>query len=417
MAPSIEPGGVRPAGPRAGFDTSRHADGPPRGATGRGIGGWMTQSARERHGPKARAGPGKRREAIERAFEADPARHAGMRPARATGVRSAGVAWRRGTAHRCATTDLWLAMGRGKRGTVDQAVRYDFISTRIHAAHASTWEGGSFAMRTGEPLKALIHVLGQRGRVRLAAGVGVLALIAGPAAAQTQALDNAITTNTSGNAGSLASQERINAIADDTEAMASSYRASLEQIESLRVYNNQLSKLIRAQEDELASLDEQVGEVTVIGREMTPLMLRMIDALEAFVDADVPMLLNERHERIAGLRELMDRADIADSEKYRRITEAYQIENEYGRTIEAYQDDIEINGETRTLEMLRIGRIALLYRTLDGSEAGAWDQRQHAWVELPSEYRDNIRKGVRIAHKQAAPDLIRLPVLAPEEAK
>ncbi len=276
-------------------------------------------------------------------------------------------------------------------------------------------------MRTGEPLKALIHVFGQRGRARLAAAAGVLALAAafaaaGAAFAQTQALDSAIQTNSEGNSGSLASQKRVDKIADETEDMASSYRASLEQIESLRIYNAQLEKLIGAQEDELASLDEQIGEVTVIGREMTPLMLRMIDSLEAFVEADVPMLLGERRDRIAELRDLMDRADVADSEKYRRITEAYQIENEYGRTIEAYQDDLEVGGETRTLEILRVGRIALLARTPDGSEALAWNQRSRSWEELPSEYRDTIRKGVRVARKQAAPDLVRLPVLAPEEA-
>ncbi len=265
-------------------------------------------------------------------------------------------------------------------------------------------------------MKALIHAFGQRGRAGLVAGVGALALCAGPAAAQTQALDSAITTNTEGNAGSLASQKRIDSIADDTEAMASSYRASLEQIESLRVYNAQLEKLIAAQEAELASLDEQIGEVTVIGREVTPLMLRMIDALEEFVEADVPMLLDERRDRIAELRVLMDRADIANSEKYRRITEAYQIENEYGRTIEAYNGDVVIDGETRTGDLLRVGRVALIYSALDGSEVRAWDQRQRQWIPLGSEYRDTIRKGIRIARKQAAPDLVRLPVLAPEEA-
>jgi tetratricopeptide (TPR) repeat protein len=243
-----------------------------------------------------------------------------------------------------------------------------------------------------------------------------LALAAGPAFGQTKVLDEAIKTNENGNAADLASQARIDEVADDTEQMASSYRASLEQIESLRVYNAQLERLIAAQEEELLSLDEQIGNVTLIGREMTPLMLRMIDSLEAFIEADVPMLLGERRERVAGLRELMDRADVANSEKYRRIMEAYQIENDYGRTIESYQDDIEIDGEVRTLEVLRVGRVALLYTTLDGSEAGAWDQRAREWVALPSEYRDSIRQAVRIARKQAAPDLVRLPILAPEEA-
>lgn len=275
-------------------------------------------------------------------------------------------------------------------------------------------------MRTGEPLKALIQDLGlcvwERARRDVAVCLVALAFAAGPAWAQTQELDAAIETNASGNAANLASQQRIDQVADETETMASAYRASLEQIESLRVYNAQLQKLIAAQEQELLSLDEQIGSVTVIGREMTPLMLRMIDSLEEFIEADVPMLMNERRERVAGLRELMDRADVANSEKYRRIMEAYQIENEYGRTIESYQDDIEIGGELRTLDILRVGRVALLYSTLDGSESGAWDQRARQWVTLPDEYRDSIRVASRIARKQAAPDLVRLPILAPEEA-
>jgi hypothetical protein len=76
-----------------------------------------------------------------------------------------------------------------------------------------------------------------------------------------------------------------------------------------------------------------------------------------------------------------------------------------------------MGGQERTLEFLRVGRIALLYQTLDGSEVGAWDQEQQAWVQLPSEYNESIRKGVRIARKQLAPDMIRIPVLAPQEAR
>jgi hypothetical protein len=111
----------------------------------------------------------------------------------------------------------------------------------------------------------------------------------------------------------------------------------------------------------------------------------------------------------------MDRADVEDSEKYRRIMEAYQIENEYGRTIEVYQDTLSIDGEERTLDFLRVGRVALLYQTLDGEEVGAWDQQAREWVELPSEYSDSVRKGIRIARKQLAPDMIRVPVAAPED--
>ena len=51
----------------------------------------------------------------------------------------------------------------------------------------------------------------------------------------------------------------------------------------------------------------------------------------------------ERSLRIGELRKLMERPDVLTSEKYRRVTEAYQIELDYGHTIEAYEGEITIH--------------------------------------------------------------------------
>lgn len=268
----------------------------------------------------------------------------------------------------------------------------------------------------GEKLRSVTRVLsGRRSIQTVNRLIGLLLIVLAHSATAQQDIDTAIAEERQGNDKSVASQQRINTIDDQTDEMAVEYRATIDQIESLRVYNTQLEKLIASQEAELASLDEQIGSVTRVGREVTPLMLRMVSSLEDFVERDVPMLTTERAERIAHLNELMGRADVEDSEKYRRIMEAYQIENDYGRTIEVYQDTLDMDGEQRTLDFLRIGRVALLYQTLDGEEVGAWDQRNRQWVKLDSEYADSIRKGIRIARKQLAPDMIRVPVSAPED--
>ena len=261
----------------------------------------------------------------------------------------------------------------------------------------------------------MTHVHGGRSIARGAVAL-VVSLVAASSAVAAD-LDTAIDLEAKKDAEAVQSQKAIDKIDDQTDSMAADYRRILDQLESLRVYNRQLERLLAAQREELDSLAAQIANVTVIGREVSPLMLRMVDALEAFIDLDVPLLLNERHKRVAQLRELMNRADVENSEKYRRIMEAYQIENEYGRTIEAYQDTLRVDGQDRTMDFLRVGRIALLYQTPDGQQAGAWDQKQRTWVQLPSEYRDAIRKGVRIARKQTAPDLIRIPVAAPEEIR
>jgi hypothetical protein len=112
---------------------------------------------------------------------------------------------------------------------------------------------------------------------------------------------------------------------------------------------------------------------------------------------------------------MMPRSDVTNSEKFRQIMEAYQIENEYGRTIEAYRGVLPRGDGEVTVDFLRVGRVALVYQTLDESEAGVWRQDARDWELLDSSHRTAIREGLRIARKQIPPDLIRLPVATPEE--
>jgi hypothetical protein len=146
-----------------------------------------------------------------------------------------------------------------------------------------------------------------------------------------------------------------------------------------------------------------------------PLMDRMIAGLEQFVALDVPFLEEERKNRVQNLQSLLERQDVSVAEKFRRVMEAYQIENEYGRTIENYKGSLEIGGLVREVDFLRIGRVTLVYQTTDGQSQGVWDQGSGQWVALGSEYRNRIRQGLRVARRQIAPELLLLPVPAPED--
>ena len=208
----------------------------------------------------------------------------------------------------------------------------------------------------------------------------------------------------------VSSQTRIDALDDQTDELTREYRAALKQLASLREYNAQLEKLIAAQKAEMASIRRQIDEVTNVDRTITPLMFRMIDALEQFVGLDVPFLLSDRQQRVAALRALMDRSDATPAEKYRRILEAYEIENEYGRTIEVYEGEMNIDGIDRTVSFLRIGRVALIYQTLDGDDSGVWNPKAGAFTDLDGDFDSELRSAMRIAKQQAAPDLMVVPL-------
>jgi len=247
-----------------------------------------------------------------------------------------------------------------------------------------------------------------------ATAAGLVLLLAG--AAHATPLDDAIEQVVQANLAVAKSQGKGDELSDETSGLLTQYRATIEELESLNVYNGQLQTLVDAQQEEISSLRQQIDSVTTITRELTPLMARMLEALDHFVGLDVPFLSKERSARIAKLRAMMARADVTNAEKYRRILEAYQIENDYGRTIEYYKGELEAAGETRTVNFLRIGRVALIYQTLDEKVAGVWNQTTGKWMQLPSTYRGALRKGFRIARKQAAPDLLRVPVPAPRSA-
>ena len=244
--------------------------------------------------------------------------------------------------------------------------------------------------------------------------VAVLApvVLVGTAAWAVDDLDDVVGERMAANESAAEVQQRIDRISDETDKMAAEYRGLLKQIAAIRVYNRQIEDLIASQDSERLSLQTQIDEVELVGRQITPLMLEMIGALDAFVDLDVPFLMDEREARIEALRELMTRSDVTDSERFRRILEAYQIENEYGRTIEAYSGEIEREGKTRTVDFLRVGRVVFIYQTRDRSEAGVWNQEARAWQPLSSDYASAVRHGLQMARKQAAPDLLRLPVPA-----
>ena len=212
-------------------------------------------------------------------------------------------------------------------------------------------------------------------------------------------------------------QQQVDSVADQTEKIVNDYRAVTKVVDGLRVYNALLQTQLNNQEAEMQALSESISNVALIERQIVPMMTRMVDALDEFVQLDTPFLMKERTSRVARLRDMLERSDVTAAEKFRRVIEGYQIENDYGRTIEAYKGSTEIDGNQIEVDFLRIGRVALLYQTVGGATTGAWDHTAGDFVKLPPEtYQSQVRDGLKIARKQVAPDLLIVPVAAPTRA-
>lgn len=182
-----------------------------------------------------------------------------------------------------------------------------------------------------------------------------------------------------------------------------------QQLDLTNIYNRQMQDLINSQNQEIQSINEQMVELDNTNRGILPKLEEMILTLESIVQNDIPFLLDERNERIANLKDILLQSNVSTSEKFRRVFEAYQIENEYGRTIESYRDEITIDGSQYNVEIFRLGRVGLYARTSDGKYNAMYSKKENKWVKqrgIDSE----LVIALKIARKELPPSLLKLPV-------
>ncbi|MGD8384313.1 MAG: DUF3450 domain-containing protein, partial [Lysobacterales bacterium] len=227
-------------------------------------------------------------------------------------------------------------------------------------------------------------------------------------ATDAQVLGATVNMEIAKNQAAAQSQKRVSNLAQQTSDLLAEYRNVVRQTDSLKIYNENLEKIVKDQRAEVVSINKQLAGLEETNRGIVPLMLEMIDTLGKIVDSDIPFRLEERRARVQRLRDMMDQADVTASEKYRRVMEAYQGELEYGRTTEAYSAVLPTSGQT--VEFLRVGRTLLIYQTSDQATTGWFNPTTRKFEKLPERFRLQVKEGLAIARNEKAPDLVVLPV-------
>ena len=210
------------------------------------------------------------------------------------------------------------------------------------------------------------------------------------------------------------SQEKINNLYEQSQELFAEYRAVVDETENLKVYNDYVATLVADQQRGVDSLQRQIDGIEGVKQGVVPLMFRMIDSLEKFIDLDIPINLEERKDRIERLRDVMGNSNVTTSEQFRQVIEAYQIENLYGRKIGSYKGTIDVKGTSITVDFFRLGRTALIALSLDQKNAWVWDNDAREWQVLGDEYLSSAIIAVRMANGLVPSDLIKLPIKAAE---
>ncbi|MBU2978028.1 DUF3450 domain-containing protein [Alteromonas sp. C1M14] len=215
-------------------------------------------------------------------------------------------------------------------------------------------------------------------------------------------------------AAAAKSQEKINTLFEQSQELLVEYRQVVDQTENLKIYNDYIASLVADQQRGIDSLQRQIDSIEATKQGIVPLMFRMIDSLDKFVELDTPIHLEERRERIQRLRDLMANSNVTVSEQFRQVLEAYLVEVEYGTKMSSYQGTIDDQGTEVTVDFFNLGRTAFLALSLDQTHAWVWDNDARAWQTLGDEYLTSTIDAVKMANGVIPPDLIKLPIKAAE---
>jgi len=216
------------------------------------------------------------------------------------------------------------------------------------------------------------------------------------------------------NRSAVDSQKKIDDLSRQTRDMLEEYRKLQDGTEYQAAYTRELEELERAQQQQIEELQQQIAQARITRQRIVPLMRSMADALEKFVVLDLPFHHEERINAVLQLKQRLNQPDLSVSAKFRLLLEAYQLEQDYGDKIESWRGPLQFEGEELSVEYLRVGRVALYFQSLDGAASGFWNAREERWVTLDATHNRSLVQAIRVAKNLVAPQLLQLPMMAPE---
>jgi hypothetical protein len=205
-------------------------------------------------------------------------------------------------------------------------------------------------------------------------------------------------------------QQLKNTWATEKSSLDERYRAAKANVtwlnERLKVEQQRASAL----DDAVRELERRQTESARLQAVVQDSMVAVLYRLERAVAADLPFLASEREQRLAFLRAELAKPEVESGEKLRRLLEGLLVEAQYGGTVEVTQERITIEGTEKVVDMLRLGRLALFWRTPDGAQIGTWDPVTATHVLLPGKYSRTIQKAMEMATRIRPVQLLSLPL-------
>ena len=205
-------------------------------------------------------------------------------------------------------------------------------------------------------------------------------------------------------------QTNLNDWSEERQALDVRYKPAKANIEFTRERLERRRERAEALDAKVAELERRLTESARLNEVIQDTMNVILGRLEQSVATDLPFLPEEREARMSNLRNAMASPDLDPAEKLRFLLEALLIEAQYGETVEVAPATIEVAASPVHVDVLRIGRLAMFWRSPDGSRIGTWDPAQAAWIELPGKYDRVVSRSMEMASRMRPTELVSLPL-------
>lgn len=163
------------------------------------------------------------------------------------------------------------------------------------------------------------------------------------------------------------------------------------------------------QQAKITELQRRLAEIGRIRAGLEPLLDDTLARLEALVAADLPFLPEERSQRLAELRRVLADYDATLSEKARRLLEALAIEARYGSAVSVQEAELPLDGGTRRVRLLRLGRLGLFALDSQGRRAWRYDRARKKFLPLEG-FTRQLQQAAEIAQRRRVAGLVELPL-------
>lgn len=213
-------------------------------------------------------------------------------------------------------------------------------------------------------------------------------------------------------------QKKVETLSAQESDLAQAVEARAREVALITRQREKTEAYLKDQRQKLAEMQRRQQELTRIKAELEPFLDQTFGQLSVFLENDLPFLAEERAERLASLRTLLNNYDASLPEKTRRLLLALEIEARYGATAQAAEREIEIAGRRLRVRTLRLGRLGLFAMSQDGTQAWRYNAKAKGYEPVDG-YSRELNLAADIAQRHRVATLVEVPlgVLEQGEAK